>query len=150
MTTLQEHLPLAEKRQEILGDCQQFLEAEISRKGGLSGLAVKAAYKVLKAIRPGAVIHTMDSLLDDFLVALEPFHEKYLQQTDNSLGQVLRQNTSQVAEALLSVTDEKAHSAKHGTLLKAYRKLRPSAKRHVEESVPGLSHLIESHYRTNQ
>jgi hypothetical protein len=52
---------------------------------------------------------------------------------------------SRVADALLSVTDSKADGAQSGVVRKTYTKLRPSAKKHVEEAVPGLAVLLEKY-----
>ena len=55
MATLLEKLPLPDKREQIVDDCCRLLDGEVRKKGGMSGLAVKAGYKVLKSIKPGAV-----------------------------------------------------------------------------------------------
>jgi hypothetical protein len=52
---------------------------------------------------------------------------------------------SKVAEALLSVTDEKAQRADNALVATTYKKLRPSAKEHVEQAVPGLATLLDKH-----
>ena len=54
-------------------------------------------------------------------------------------------NSARVADALLSVTDEKAKRAKSGLVQSTYSSLRGSAKKHVEAAVPRLSKLIEKH-----
>ena len=46
-----------------------------------------------------------------------------------------------VADALLAVTDRRAEKAS-GPLLKAYRRLRSTAKEHVKAAVPGLARTI--------
>jgi len=50
-----------------------------------------------------------------------------------------------VAEALLSITDERAKRATNNTAKAAYEKLRPTGKKHVEEAVPRLARMIEQH-----
>ena len=48
----------------------------------------------------------------------------------------------QVADALLAISDERAARAKNQGAKKAYEKLRPSGKKHVETAVPRLGRLI--------
>jgi hypothetical protein len=147
MTTLLTKLPLPEKRAEIVSSCCRLLDAEVGRKGGLSGLAVKAGYAVLKAIKPGAVAEAIDVLLDDFLGALEPFHGAFEKEGEAGFGGHLKEHAAQVAEALLKVTDRRAEQSKHGSLRGMYHKLRPSALRNVQEAVPGLADLVDRYYR---
>ena len=53
------------------------------------------------------------------------------------------------AEALLSVTDDRAETTKHKTAKKLYKKMRPSAKANVIAAVPKLGALVESHLDAN-
>lgn len=147
MSTLMEKLPLPERRGELLDACCQLLDQEVSRKGGLGGMAVKAGYKVLKAIKPGAVREAVDSLFDEFVTALDPLHAEYEKIRGNgSLGTFLRARTPAAAEALLGVTDRRAERSRHRTLRSFYLKLRPAALRHVQEAVPGLGGLMDRYY----
>jgi hypothetical protein len=113
----------------------------------MSGLAVKAGYKVLKSIKPGAARDAVDGLLDDFIHALEPFHEKY-QEGDpgGSFGGYLKKRTADVAEALVRVTDRKAENSKHKNLVRGYKKLRQTAVKSVREAIPGLADLLDKYY----
>ena len=86
MTTLLEKLPLPEKRNLILDDCETLLKAEVKSKKGLSGFAVKASFTVLSKFKAGAVRATLDDLLDKFIDALEPFHLELV------IGRSARQN----------------------------------------------------------
>lgn len=147
MSTLLENLPLPQKRPAILDDCNRLLDNEVRSKKGLSGLAVKAGYKVLKAFKPGAVRSAIDGLFDDFIDALEPFHGRYSEAgAAGSFGAYLKGRSDEVAEALLSVTDSRADHSKHKTLARGYRKLRPSAKRNVNQAIPGLADLFDHYY----
>jgi len=147
MTTLLDKLPLPDEREPILDDCQRLLDAEVAGKKGMSGLAIKAGYKVLKSFRPGAVRASIDGLLDDFISALEPFHSDFAAAGQGTFGGHLKSRTGEVAEALVGVTDERANRSKHKTLVRGYRRLRPSAVRHVTEAVPALADLFDHYYR---
>ncbi len=147
MPTLLEKLPLPDKRPAILDDCVKLLDSEVARRKGMSGLAVKAGYKVLKSIKPGATREAMDGLLDDFIQALEPFHEKYQESgPKGSFGAFLKKRTAEVAEALVQITDRKAEKSKHKNLVRGYKKLRQTAIKSVKDAVPGLAELLDKYY----
>ena len=147
MATLLEKLPLPDKREQIVDDCCRLLDGEVKKKGGMSGLAVKAGYKVLKSIKPGAVREAIDGLLDDFIAALEPFYGEHERtQECQSFGAYMKGRPGDVAEALVRVTDERADRSRHKTLARGYRRLRPSALKNVTEAVPGLADLFDRYY----
>lgn len=144
MATLKERLGAGEKRQQVIDDACRVLDDEVSDKGGLGGMAVKAAYAVVKGIRPGFIRQAVDSLLDDFLEAVEPIHQEALEKGKRP-GEYLKSEASRVAEALLAVTDRKAERAESGLVRKTYDKLRPSAKKHVEAAAPRMGQLLDKY-----
>jgi len=147
MGELLERLPLPEKRAEIIDACGVLLDGEVKKKKGVRGMAVKAGYKVLKAIKPGAVREAIDGLLDDFLAALEKYHDDWQSSgAEGSFGQAMKKQDAQIAESLVQVTDKKAENTKHKNLGKMYKKLRPSAVSNVREAVPGLADLVDRYY----
>ncbi len=147
MTTLLAKLPLPQRRRDIVDDCCRLLDSEVKKKKGISGLAVKAGFGVLKAIKPGAVREAVDGLIDDFIAALEPFHADWIKAgSPKTFGDFLRGRNGEVAEALVKVTDRKAENTKHSNLKKMYHKLRPSAVRNVQEAVSGLGDLMDRYY----
>lgn len=142
MATLKERLGGSEKRQQVIDDACRVLDEEVADKSGLGGMAVKAAFAVVKGAKPGFIRQAVDHLLDDFLVCLDPIHQEALQQGKKP-GEHLRAEGGRVAEALLAVTDAKAKKAETPVILKTYEKLRPSAKKHVEAAVPRLGQLLD-------
>lgn len=137
------------KRPQVISECETLIDEEVASKSGLSGLAVKGAYAMVKALKPGMIREAVDGLLDDFVARLEPFYSAYqAAPAGASLPEYLKARSSEVADALLGITDERAARSKNATLKKAYEKLRPQGKKHVEEAVPRLGRLIERHIRT--
>ena len=120
---------------------------EIKRLGFLkSGILFLAAFALVKAIKPGIIEDSVNGLLDDFMQALQPFYERY--QQDGSSGTMERYLGSQApetAEALLAITDRRAERASNKTMVKAYKKLRPRGKVHVEQAVPGIGRVLDRH-----
>ena len=141
MSTLNEILLAPGNRPKVLVDCVRLIDEEVDSKGGLSGLAVKGAYALVKAVKPGFVSEAVDNMVDDFVKRLEPFYAA-AQAKNEPVGPSMNARASEVAEALLAISDERAQRAKNNTLKKAYEKLRPTGKKHVEAAVPRIGRLI--------
>ncbi|MCC6750747.1 MAG: hypothetical protein IT371_24030 [Deltaproteobacteria bacterium] len=138
-----------EKRKTLIKDCVELLDSEVKSKTGLSGIAVKTAYGLVKAIKPGVVEESFDNLLDDFTEVLQSYFQKY--QEEGSRGTVeayLAARSADVAESLLGITDRRAAKSSSRTMVKAYEKLRPKGKTHVESAVPRMGRMIEKHAAT--
>lgn len=144
MASLAEQLCSGEARTKVVDDACKVLDQEVADKGGITGLAIKGAYKVLQGIKPGFVREVVDALLDDFLGALDPLYQEALSK-QRPPGAYLRENASRVADALLQVTDQRATQAKRQVVRSAYDKLRPMAKKQVEAAAPRLADLLDRH-----
>lgn len=132
------------KKQAVIKDCCDLIDAEVKDKGGISGLAIKAGYSTVKGIKPGFVEKAVEDLLPEFAKALDPIYEDAKSQ-NKPVADFFTSNASRVADALLAITDAKAERAKSGVAKSAYEKLRGSAKKNVEQAVPRLGKLIEKH-----
>ena len=142
MATLRQLLGESDKRGRLIDDALGVLDAEVDDKSGLSGIAVKTAYKIVKGVSPGFLRQVVDHLLNDFLDALDPLYQKALAKGVPAAGH-LRSNPARVADALLSITDARARGAKQPIVKGTYEKLRGQAKKHVEAAVPRLGGLLE-------
>ncbi len=148
MPTLVEILTRSETRPRVVRACNELIAAEVDSKGGLGGVAVKAGYRLVQAIKPAMVSEVVDKLLPEFAAALEPFYAASVaaaasrgQPLSHVFTAHLGERKGAVAEALLGVTDRRAEKAS-GPLQKTYGKLRGSAQGHVEAAVPGLARTI--------
>jgi hypothetical protein len=141
MPTLSDILLVPGNRPKVIADCNTLIQEEVDSKGGLSGLAVKAAFAVVKAVKPGFITEAVDHMLDDFVKRLEPFWAD-AQAKNEPVGAVMNARAGEVADSLLTISDERAARARNQGVKKAYEKLRPSAKKNVEAAVPRLGRLI--------
>lgn len=131
------------KRPQILTDCERIIEEEVKDKGGLSGLAIKTAYKIVCAVKPGVIREVLDSLLDDFVKRLEPFYAEQTAKGDaKGFGDHLNTKKSAVADALLGITDDRAKISKNQTMKSTYERLRPQGKKHVEDAIPRVGRTL--------
>jgi len=144
MPTLTESLTDPSKKPAIVDDCCKLIDEEVADKSGLSGLAIKAGYGAVKGVKPGFVRHVVEDLLPEFAKALEPIHGEAVAQS-KSVSAHFTANTARAADALLGITDAKAKHAKSAVVKGTYEKLRPTAKKHVEQAIPRLGKLIEKY-----
>lgn len=145
MPTLTEQLISPPKRSAVVSDLVRLVDEEVGRKGGISGLGIKAAYTIVKAMKPSFVSEVVDGMLDDCVRRLEPIYAECVAEGPGPHASRLQSRAGRVADALLGVTDARAEKTTHTSLKKTYLKLRPTAKRNVEEAVPGLGKLLDKH-----
>jgi len=139
--TLAELIGAEPTRANVISECETLVDEEVRAKSGMSGAAIKLGYKTVKAIKPGFIRGTIDALLDDWLVELEPFHAGW-RVAGGSFAEYVTARSDEVAEAMLKVTDHRAEVSDVKTARKMYSKMRPSAKDNVVAAVPRLGALI--------
>lgn len=144
MSKLADVLNSPEKKDRVVQDCLQIIDAEVADKGGLSGMAIKAGYKAVKGVKPGFVQKVVNDLLPEFADAVDPIYEEAVAQS-RPVKQHFVDNSGRVADNLLAITDGKAKRSQNNLVRKTYEKLRGQAKNHVEAAVPRLGDLIQKH-----
>jgi hypothetical protein len=140
--TLQEILLAPDIQPQVIADCRNLIDEEVSEKSGVSGAAVKLAYKTVKAFAPGYIQHMVKSLLPDLAGQLEPYWADFNASGGSEFGDYLAKRGNEVAEALLSVTDARAARSSRPTIIKAYKTVRGSAVKNVEAALPRVGDLV--------
>jgi len=72
--TLQESLLNPTNRPQVVKDCVVLIDEQV----GDAGLIVKGAYKVVTTFKSGIIEDAVDTLVDDFVARLDPFHADFL------------------------------------------------------------------------
>ena len=134
------------KRASLVADCVTLIDEQVAAKGGMGGLAWKAAYGAVKGINPGYIAGAIERILPETLAAIEPMWSEGVQSGD-PVG-YLNQNSSRAADAVLSVTDARIEKTSNGVVRGAYNKLRNSAKGEVEAAIPGLAKIIDKYSKS--
>ena len=140
--TLHEILLAPETQPKVMADCYTLIEQELSDKSGMSGAAVKLAYKTVNTFMPGHVRHMVGVLLPDMVGQLEPFWVDFSASGSSGFGDYLVKRGDEVTEALLSVTDARAAASDRPTVIKAYGSVRGSAVKHVQAALPRVGDLV--------
>ncbi len=131
------------KKATVVADCTKLLDTQVANMGGISGLGLKAAYSAVKGIRPTYCSDAIEGLLPQSLNALDPIWSEGIQ-AGNPVGH-LTQNCDRAADALLAITDARIEKSNNSIVRGAYSKLRNSAKKHVEDAIPGLAKVIDEY-----
>jgi hypothetical protein len=143
MPTLTEIIKDPKKRHAVVDDGVIVIEQEVADKGGLSGMAIKAAFGTVKKIKPGFIGGSLNHLLDDFAAQVDPFWLKCQEEKADARGYFVK-NGNAIANALLKITDDRSKKAS-GAARSAYDQLRPKAVEHVVTAMPRLAELVKKH-----
>jgi hypothetical protein len=136
------------QRAAVVADCVRVLDQEVADKGGLSGIAVRGAFAVVKAFQPNFIPRVVDGLLDEFLGAIEPFYDQWIEKpAGRTLPDHFVAHGAAIADRLLAITDERARHSKLGKIVKVYEGLRPKAKEHVVAAMRRVGDLVDRHSR---
>ncbi|MGV9709090.1 DUF6918 family protein [Gordonia sp. NPDC003424] len=132
----------SDRRVAVVADLVAVIDIEVSEQKGLGGAAVKTGYAAAQKVKPGVVSSATNSMLPNFLSALQPLWDD--KPADTSFADHLTANSDAAAEALLTVTDDQAVTA-NPALAKVYNSLRRMAKGSVADAVPRVGAVIEKH-----
>ncbi|MEA5466023.1 DUF6918 family protein [Leptothoe sp. PORK10 BA2] len=130
-------------RANIAADCAKLIDKQVAAKGGLSGMAMKTAYGVIKGVGAGYIPGAIERLLPDACKALEPMWQEGTATGDPV--QFLSDHSERTADSILSVTDARIANTNNGVVSATYKKLRKSVKNDVEAAVPDLAQILSSH-----
>ena len=143
--TLQEILLAPDTQPDVVADCLTLIEQEVAGKSGISGTAVKLAYKTAKTFAKGYLRDTVENLLPDFVAALEPYWADFTASGASGFGDYLVKRGDEVPEALLSVTDARAKMSDRPVIIKAYGTVRGGAAKHITAALPAVGALVEKY-----
>jgi hypothetical protein len=148
MRTLPETLLGPEVRPQVIADCENLVDHAVADMSGVSGTAVRLAYKTVRTFDAGHIPLMIESLLPDVCSALEPYWAAFAAQfpaDTGDFGGYLAAREDEVAEALLGITDERRRLSARATITKAYNTVRGSAVKHVKAALPALGALVQKY-----
>jgi hypothetical protein len=143
--TLHEILLTPETQPSVVADCLTLIQQEVAGKSGISGAAVKLAYRTAKTFAKGYLQSTVESLLPDLVTQLEPFWADFSASGAAGFGDYLAKRGDEVSEALLSVTDARAKLSERPVIIRAYGTVRGGAAKHVVAALPNVGALVEKY-----
>jgi len=141
--TLQEALLAPDTRPLVIADCEALIKQEVSDLTGISGTAVKLAYKAVNVFSPDHVRYIIDVLLPRMTDELEPYWAGFQSSDNLSFGDYLAERGDEVTGVLLSVSDERGANSGNPVIIKAYGAVRGKAARHVTSALPRVGALVQ-------
>ena len=145
--TLHEILLAPENKPHVIHDCNALIEREVGEKSGISGTAVKLAYKTVNTFASGHVRKMVGTLLPGMADNLQPFWADFLVSGGADFGDYLTKRGDEVAEAMLAVTDARAAASGRPVIVKAYRSVRGGAGKHIQAALPQVGDLVLKYAR---
>ena len=143
--TLPEMLLTPEIRPQAVTDCQALVQQELAGKSGISGTAVKVAYKAVTTFAPGYYQEMIEMMLPDMAGKLQPYWADFTASGGADFGGYLAKRPEEVSQALLSVTDAMAANGHRAVILKAYGAVRGGAGKHIEAALPNLGAMVQKY-----
>jgi len=147
MKSLEEMVQDPQMYEAVLQDSARVLDAEVAKKSGISGLAIKGAYKLLKSVKQGKALRkVLEALMPEFIKKVDPHFQRYQAEgKGQSWSEFIRPHEDSLADDFLAVTDAKARESDNAQVRKTYEKLRPKARKEVVASMPALAKMIEKY-----
>ena len=143
--TLHEMLLAPEIRPQVIADCEKLIDNEVGDMSGISGTAVKLAYKTVKTFSSGHIHYMVETLLPRLADQLQPYWADFNAGGGGSFGDYLAKREDEVSEALLAITDERGRNSSRPTIVKAYNTVRGGASKHVKAALPQVGALIQKY-----
>jgi hypothetical protein len=128
----------------VTKDAKALVDDQISDKSGLSGTAIKLAYKTVVTFSPDHIEYMIDVLLPSMSETLQPFWDDF-QAAGGGFGDYLATRGEEVSEALLKITDARAEGSGRPLIVKAYKSVRGGAAKNVRAALPDLGALVQKH-----
>ena len=104
------------QRRAIVDDAARMLDAEVNDKRGLSGKAVKLAFRAVKGVSPGMIPMSIDALLMTSFAM--PIWEEC--QSSGQAARLFESRANEVSNALLAITDARADRSTQRVLKSTY------------------------------
>jgi hypothetical protein len=143
--TLEQMLLAPDVQPRVVADCMALVEQELAAKSGVSGTAVKIAYKAVTAFAPGYYKETIEGMLPDMADGLQPFWADFQASGGGDFGDYLSKRSDEVGPAMLTVTDNMASVSQRPVIIKAYGAVRNGAGKHIEAALPALGAMIQKY-----
>jgi hypothetical protein len=146
MVTLHEMLLTPDRMPQVVTDCEELVNGEVAGMSGVSGTAVKLAYKTVRTFNTGHIHYMIEQLLPKMADALQPFWADF-KAAGGEFGDYLAKRDDEAAEALLAITDERGRNSGRPVIVKAYNTVRGSAAKHVKAALPNVGALVQKYDR---
>jgi hypothetical protein len=103
--TLHEMLLAPGIQPQVVSDCEALISGEVKDMSGISGAAVKLAYKTVRTFSADHIHYMIETLLPRMADTLQPYLADFNAAGGGQFGDYLAKREDEVTEALLTITD---------------------------------------------
>ena len=144
--TLAQTLLAPQTQPAVINDCLTLIKEEVADLSGVSGAAIKVAYKTVNAFAATHIRHVIEVHLPQMAEQLEPYWADFNASGGSDFGDYLTKRGDEVSKSLLAITDASAKSpTARPVIVKAYGTVRGHAAKHVIAALPRLGALVQKH-----
>ena len=143
--TLRDIMLAPDVQPKVIDDGLALVDEQISDKSGISGTAVKLAYKSVVSFSPGHIRYMVEQLMPAMLEKLEPYWDDFAASGGGAFGDYLAKRGEEVPESLLGITDARAEGSSRAAIVKAYKAVRGGAAKNVQAALPSLGALVQKY-----
>lgn len=131
------------KREPLVADCAELIEAHVASRRGLKGLGLKTGFALLKSLKPDALSRALHALLPEFAAALDPLYQQFRGGAARAdFSAFLQARADDAVAALLSVTDARVQRSPNAALKSLYVRLRTGADEELHAVLPKLAEVL--------
>lgn len=130
-------------RDRVIREGAALIDAEVAKRTGVSGFAIRAGFAAIKKVRPDIVEDSLAKLLPAFAPAIQPHVEKG--EAAGGVASYFTSNADAIAEDLLAITDEKAKNAQNPIMKRTYGSLRGQAHKQTSSSMPAVGAWLQTY-----
>ena len=129
----------------MVSDCEALIDGRVKDMSGISGTAVKLAYKTVRTFSSDHIHYMIETLLPRMADTLQPYWADFNAAGGGQFGDYLAKREDEVTEALLAITDERGRNSSRPTIVKAYNTVRGSAAKQVKAALPDVGALVQKY-----
>ena len=130
---------------QVVSDCEALIDGKVKDMSGISGTAVKLAYKTVRTFSSDHIHYMIETLLPRMADTLQPYWADFNAAGGGQFGDYLAKREDEVTEALLAITDERGRNSSRPTIVKAYNTVRGSAAKQVKAALPDVGALVQKY-----
>ena len=143
--TLHEMLLAPGIQPQVVSDCEALIDGKVKDMSGISGTAVKLAYKTVRTFSSDHIHYMIETLLPRMADTLQPYWADFNAAGGGQFGDYLAKREDEVTEALLAITVERGRNSSRPTSVKAYNTVRGSAAKQVRAALPDVGALVQKY-----
>ena len=133
------------QRDLFAADLLQLVEDHVRSRSGLRGAGIRAGLAMLKTANPDLLARATQRLAPEFIVALQPLYEEFLNGADGDFSVFLQKRSPDAVARLLGVADARIAASSNTAVKSVYGKMRGFAEDEVASAIPALGRLIRGY-----